>query len=72
MAHITLDDEQARIVSESQGDVEVRDSAGRCLGFVTHGFTPEEVAEGKRRAASDGPWRKTAEVVEHLKSLESA
>jgi len=72
MAHIVLDEEQSRIVSESQGDVEIRDSSGQPLGYLTHGFTPEEIAEAKRRAKSDGPWHTTAEVLEHLQSLDRA
>lgn len=70
MTYIILNDEQARLVKGAEGTIEVRDSAGRHLGYLTHGFTPEEIDEARRRAASDGPWSTTAEVLEHLKSLD--
>jgi hypothetical protein len=71
MPHIVLEDQQARIVSETGGRVEVRDREGRHLGFVTHGFTEAEIQEAKRRIASDEPRYSTAKVLQHLESLES-
>lgn len=71
MPYIVLDDQQAQIVSETGGKVEVRDREGRHLGFVTHGFTEAEIQEAKQRAASDEPRYTTAEVLQYLESLES-
>lgn len=71
MPHIILDDEQAKIIAQAKGSVEIRDRSGRCLGYLSHGFTAEEIAEAERRAASDGPWYTTQQVLEHLRSLEA-
>jgi hypothetical protein len=71
MPYITVDDDQARIIAGSRESVEIRDRAGRRLGYIVHGFTPAEITEAERRADSDGPWHSTQEVVKHLQSLES-
>ena len=71
MPYITVDDEQAKIIAGSRETVEIRDRSGRRLGYITHGFTPTEIAEAERRANSEGPWHTTQEVLEHLQSLES-
>jgi len=71
MPHIVLDDQQAQIVSEITGYVEIRDRRGRHLGFVAHDFTDAEIQEAKRRAASNEPRYTTAQVLQHLESLES-
>lgn len=70
MPYITVDDEQARIVSGVFEDVEIRDRQGRCLGYVTHGFTEEDIAIAKQRLASDKPRYTTKQVLEYLQSLE--
>lgn len=71
MPHIVVDDEQARIISESTEDVEIRDRTGRRLGAISRGFTPEQIAEAERRADSDGPWFTTEQVLERLRSLDA-
>ena len=70
MPYIIIDDEQARILAESNGQVEVRDRAGQHLGYVSLDFSAEEIAEAKRRLASDEPRYTTREVLEHLQNLE--
>ena len=69
MAFITLDDRQVSIVLETPGEIEVRDGQGKCLGFVARNFSPEEIAEAKRRLASSGPWYTTEQVLGNLQSL---
>ncbi|MBI1904440.1 MAG: hypothetical protein HYS13_25370 [Planctomycetia bacterium] len=70
MPHIVVDDEQAKTISESTGYVEIRDQRGRRLGYVAPGFTEDEIAEAKRRLASDDPRYTTQQVLTHLRSLE--
>jgi len=71
MAHIVVDDEQARIISESAENVEIRDRTGRRLGFVAHGFTDEDIALAQQRLASSEPRQTSQEVLKHIESLES-
>lgn len=69
MAHITIDEQQAKIVLEASDEIEVRDPQGNRLGFVSRSFNAAEIAEAKRRLASNGPWYTTKEVLDHLRSL---
>ncbi|MBI1900145.1 MAG: hypothetical protein HYS13_03385 [Planctomycetia bacterium] len=72
MPQIILTDDQARLV-RSNGTVDVLDSQGRLLGHIEPlGFTAEEIADAKRRAASVGPWYTGEQVRERLKVLEEA
>jgi hypothetical protein len=66
MSHIVLNDEQAKIVSEATGCVEIRDDRGRHLGYVFHGFTDDDIAVAKRRLASSEPRYTTQQVLDHL------
>lgn len=70
MTHIVVDDEQARVISESAESIEIRDRNGRHLGYVAHGFTDEDVAIAKQRKESDEPRYTTRQVLDHLRSLE--
>ena len=70
MAHIVVNDEQARIISEATEGIEIRDSEGKHLGYVAHGFTDKDVAIGKQRLESDERRYTTKQVMDHLKSLE--
>lgn len=70
MSHIVVDDKQAQIIAQSPNILEIRDQQGRCLGYVAHGFTDEDIALAKARLASDEPRLTTQQVVDHLRSLE--
>ena len=72
MVHIIVDDQQAKTITECSGTIEVRDRQGRCLGYISHGFTDEDIAEAKRRLAAEGPRYTTQQVLDHLASLERA
>lgn len=72
MGVIVLDESQERLLLESHGKVELRGPSGNHLGYVSHGFTEEDIREALRRAGSDEPCHTTAEVLEHLRSLEPA
>lgn len=76
MEHIVLDDAQLELVIHAHDRLQVRDRAGNVVGYLTPILSPqpnidkEVIAEAQRRAASDGPWFSTKQVVEHLRSLE--
>jgi hypothetical protein len=72
VSHITLNDEQARIVAESQRPVELRDSAGKLLAWVWPDVAPDDIAIAKQRLRSNQPRYTTQEVLDHLQSLEQA
>ena len=70
MQHLIVSDEQARIISQSSEGIEIRDRNGKCLGYVAHGFSDEDITIAKDRMASDEPRHTTREVLNHLRSLE--
>jgi hypothetical protein len=69
MAQIIVDDEQERVIAQATDMVELRNRKGRILGYVTHGFTAEDIAVARQRLASDQPRFTTEEVLRHLDSL---
>jgi hypothetical protein len=71
MPEIVLTAEQARVVAGSLVPVMVRDGNGNTLGRIEPIWTAEDIADAKRRLASDEPRYTTAQVLEHLRSLES-
>lgn len=72
MPHITIDEQQVRILLESSGTIEIRDRHGNKLGYVSRSFSADEIADAKRRLASKGPWYTTEQVLNHLSSLGTA
>jgi hypothetical protein len=70
MQHIVVDDQQAKLISEATESVEIRDSRGRHLGYVAHGFSDEDIAVAKQRSSSEEPRYKTQDVLDQLRSLD--
>jgi hypothetical protein len=70
MYHIVVDAQQAKLISEATESVEIRDPQGRHLGYVAHGFTDEDIAIAKDRAASDALRYTTREALSRLQSAE--
>jgi hypothetical protein len=68
--YIVVDDQQAQVIAQTSDSLEIRDQQGRCLGYVAHGFTPEDIALAKKSLASDEPRFTTQEVLNHLRSLD--
>lgn len=68
MVHIVVNEEQAKIIHKTSGRVEVRDSQGNLLGFISANSATEEIAIAKGRMESDEPRHTTQEVLEHLQS----
>jgi uncharacterized protein YmfQ (DUF2313 family) len=70
MPEVILTEEQAKIVAQALGPVKVRDVEGNDLGHIEPKFTPEMIAELKRRAASPGPFYTGAQVQARLQALQ--
>jgi CRISPR/Cas system-associated endonuclease Cas1 len=71
MTQIVLTEEQLKLLAQSGGSVEFCDSQGRHLGYLSHGFTNEDIELAQKSLASNEPRYTTAEVLRRLKSLES-
>jgi hypothetical protein len=71
MTQVVVDDAIAQtIVSAANDFIELRDRSGRYLGRVVRdGITAADIAEAKRRLASDQPRYTTAEVLAYLDEL---
>jgi len=72
MVQIVATDELVRLLESAEGIVELIDANGRRLGTLTRPPTEEDVRLAKQRAAGDGPWHTTKEVIAHLKSLDNS
>ena len=72
MPRIVLTEEQARVLAESKGRVEVYDAQGRLMCFMDWLGTPLEeiIAECKRRQASGKPGIPSERVRAMLRRLE--
>lgn len=71
MSDIRLTKEQLEILTASGGTAVLTDEEGHPVGYVSPPLSATELRELERRADSDGPWYTTAEVLAHLKSLET-
>jgi hypothetical protein len=71
MPDLILNEEQAKIVTQTFGPILVRDATGKVLGHVEPKPTPEQIAELKRRAASPGPWYTGEQVQARLQALQA-
>jgi hypothetical protein len=72
MPHIVLTEEQARVLADASGPVEVRDAEGRTLACFTP-LTAEEmevIARLQKRPRSTERGVPSAEVQAHLRKLE--
>jgi hypothetical protein len=70
MVQLVLTDEQLRVLAEAGYSLPIVDANGRLVGVASPPpFTDEEIAEAKRRLASDQPRYTTAEVIAKLNAL---
>jgi hypothetical protein len=69
MVELVVTAEQAELLAEAKGSVEIVDGQGNRLGFFARRFSDPEVNSATVRAAVSQPGRSTAEVLERLKSL---
>lgn len=80
MTQIVLTPEQAAVLAGSESTVRLCAPDGSIVGYGRSGrfitpkepvFTPEEIAAAERSIDEyNGPWHTTAEVLEHLRSLD--
>jgi len=70
MTQVVLNQEQSAIVAKSLVPVQVCSPSGEVLGIIEPAVTQEEIAEARRRLASDQPRYRTPEVIEYLESLD--
>lgn len=70
MTQIVLTEEQARIVALALEPIRVCDPKGNILGRIEPEVTAEDLAETKRRLASDQPHYTSQQVAAHLRALE--
>ena len=70
MNTLMLTEEQSRLVRQSVVQMAVVDSHGEFLGYFDLPYTPERVAELKRRA-KEGPFLSSAEIFAHLEMIEN-
>jgi uncharacterized protein YmfQ (DUF2313 family) len=70
MPDLILTEEQAKAVTGTLGPVVVRDTNGKILGHLEPKFTPEMIAELKRRAAAPGPFYTGEQVQARLRALQ--
>jgi hypothetical protein len=72
MPHITLTEEQVRLLSAASGPVEVRDTDGRPVARLTplDPAEAESIIRSRERLARGGPRVPSAEVQAHLLKLE--
>lgn len=68
MTEVVVDDALAQtIATAAAGPIQLRDRLGRYLGrIVRDPVTAADIAEARRRLASDQPRYSTAEVLAHL------
>jgi hypothetical protein len=75
MTEIVLTPEQLSTLDSAEKMVTISRPDGSIVGLMAltpkHAvFTAEEIVAAERLAEADGPWYSTAEVLEHLRSLE--
>jgi hypothetical protein len=69
MSQIVLDEQQAKILTQADEQVEIRDPAGHLLGYASPITTAADIAEARRALASPGPRYTTEQVLQYLESL---
>lgn len=70
MSRIIVDDQEAALITEASRMVQVVNHQGKVVGYITPAPTDEELSKWRQRLAIDEPTYTTAEVLEHLRSLE--
>jgi hypothetical protein len=71
MTQVILNRDQASVVRHASGIVEILDESGILVGYVTRQplASPEEIAEADKRAAWNGPWHTTEQLLARLQAL---
>lgn len=73
LQHIVLNDQQAQLILNSNGKIELLENAGNRIGFATPDhicdISDEDIRLAKEALGSDQPRYTTQQVLEHLGSL---
>ncbi len=69
MTQIVLDDKQADVVTRALEPVAVCNPKGEIVAYIEPVWSGDDIAEAKRRLASQQPRFTTGKVLEHLRSL---
>lgn len=69
MPHIVLTDEQMSVIDQARETVEVRRNDGRVVTHIEPSWTPEEIEEIRKRAATE-PCYTSEQVREYFRLLE--
>ena len=74
MKHIVVDQQQAEVIRNGGRTIQVLDSEGKIVGYITPAPPEEEIARVRARLAEgpNGPVYTTQQVMEHLRSLDKA
>ena len=70
MIRITVAGDQAQKLREGQQPIELVDEQGDIIGCYLQAFSSSEIAEAKRRSATEQGGRTTEQVLECLSQLE--
>lgn len=70
MPSIVVSQSDADRVATAQSLIEVCDSAGAILGYITPPVSEEDIAIARSRMGSNGPRLSIDQVLAHLQSLE--
>ena len=69
MVQIIATPDQARILAEATGNVEIVDAKGKHLGVVDRSITDEDIQIALARSNSKEPCRTTEQVLERIRTL---
>ena len=70
MSEIVLSSEQASVLAGAEDEVLVKNPSGMVVGRIVTYATREQIEEAQRVAASGRATRTSAEVWDHIRSLE--
>ena len=71
MVQIVATEDQAKLLSQASESVEIVDVNGHRLGYFARPFTDDDIKIAKERLASNEPRQTTAQVLQHLRDLET-
>ena len=70
VSHIVLNKQQAELLSRARKTIQVLDQEGRLVGFFEPAPSEAEIARARASLALQEPEYNTADVLEHMRSLE--
>lgn len=71
MEHIVVDEREAALIEQAEKRVQVLNTEGQVIGYITPAPSSAELTRWRERLLKEEPTYTTAEVLAHLRSLES-